>query len=178
VSTFEGDARNVVQAGQIGSVVFNGSPPRHAELLPGAPGLLVDRVEVLEGLNSLVDLGRPQRVAVITGLRGAGKTATSVYWAHAVHDRFPDGVLYHDFGAPGSREDSGSGDVLGVFLSGLGVPPADVGASYAARLAAYRSRTYGRRVLLVLDNVRIASQVEDLLPASPDAVVIVTTDRG
>src|SRR5262249_32771567 len=67
------------------------------------------------------------------------------------------------------------GGVMGWFLAVLGVPAAQVPADAQARCGLYRSVLAGRRVLIVLDNARDASQVRPLLPGSPGCLVVVTS---
>ena len=48
-------------------------------------------------------------------------------------------------------------------------------AGLAGRRAQYRERTAGLRLLVVVDNARYEAETEPLLPASPHALVIVTS---
>jgi transcriptional activator len=90
--------------------------------------------------------------------------------------RFPDGQLYADLGGFGrSARPLDPIEVVHGFLGALGVDRARIPAGPRDRIAFYRSRLAGRRVLLVLDNARNADQVRPLLPGSRTAMVLVTS---
>jgi DNA-binding SARP family transcriptional activator/tetratricopeptide (TPR) repeat protein len=149
-------------------------------LLPAAVSHFVGRTDVLKILNEFA--GNAARhseavlIAAIGGLAGIGKTALAVHWAHQVADQFPGGQLYVDlrgFGPRGSPVTSA--EAIRGFLDALGVPAAQMPAGLDARMARYRSLLAGKRVLVVLDNARDATQVRPLLPGSPGCLVVVTS---
>ncbi|MGW2546039.1 NB-ARC domain-containing protein, partial [Kitasatospora sp. NPDC001574] len=109
------------------------------------------------------------------GPAGTGKTATAVQWAHDATAAFPDGRLFADLNGfgPGPRAEPTL--VLGRFLRALGVPEGSLPEDPAARAALYRSLTHGRRLLVVLDNVRDAQDVTELLPTGPACATVVTS---
>jgi tetratricopeptide (TPR) repeat protein/transcriptional regulator with XRE-family HTH domain len=113
---------------------------------------------------------------VISGTAGVGKTTLAVHWAHQIADRFPDGQLYvnlQGFG-PGDAAVAAE-DVLADFLTALGTPADAVPGAAASRVAAYRSRLAGKRVLVLLDNARDADHVRPLLPGAGGSLAIVTS---
>jgi tetratricopeptide (TPR) repeat protein/transcriptional regulator with XRE-family HTH domain len=115
-------------------------------------------------------------IPVISGTAGVGKTTLAVHWAHRIADRFPDGQLYvnlHGFG-PGDAAVAPE-DALADFLTALGMPPDAIPGAAASRVAAYRSRLAGTRVLVVLDNARDSEHVRPLLPAAGGCLAIVTS---
>lgn len=114
------------------------------------------------------------RIVVIAGAAGLGKTTIAVHAAHQVRDLFPDGQLYVDLA--GTRpEPAAPGEVLGRFLRDLGVEGDEVPAGDEERAALYRTRLSGRRVLILLDDMKDVPQARPLLPGSSTCVVLATT---
>lgn len=128
------------------------TPP--AELPPDVP-VLIGRSAELSALCTALTTGRAPVVAV-TGPTGAGTTALAVHAAHRLRDRFPGGQLHVVLRDPAGRPVP-AGEVLRRVLETLG------------RTAAARAGP----VLLVLDGVDSAEQVEPLLVA--DVAVAITS---
>ena len=115
-------------------------------------------------------------VAVITGTAGTGKTALALYWATSSAAEFPDGQLYLNLrGFDPSGNPVTPEEAVRAFLGSLGLPDDRIPANPEAQAALYRSALADRRVLIVLDNARDATQVRPLLPGSPACRVIVTS---
>jgi hypothetical protein len=105
-----------------------------------------------------------------------GKTALAVHWAHQVTEWFPDGQLYVNLrGFDPSGTPVTPADAVRRFLDALGVPAAQIPSSPEAQQGLYRSLLAGRRMLIVLDNARDASQVRPLLPGGEGCLVLVTS---
>lgn len=148
--------------------------------LPAAPRYFAGRAGELDALTGMLagDTPKVSDVVIVglTGMAGIGKTALAVYWAHQVAERFPDGQLFVDLcgfgpsGVPVTPTDAVRG-----FLAALGVPTAQIPVDPVHRSAMYRSLLAGRRMLIVLDNVRDAEQVRPVLPGSPGCLVLVTS---
>ncbi|MEV6211188.1 BTAD domain-containing putative transcriptional regulator [Kitasatospora sp. NPDC051914] len=113
------------------------------------------------------------RVAVITGPGGIGKTALAVHAAHRLGHHYPDGRLHVRLDGSTDRP-ADSADVLACLLEDLGVPYDRIPADTGRRISLYRSATAGRRLLLLLDDAGHTAQIEPLLPASADCLVLVT----
>lgn len=148
--------------------------------LPADLPAFAGRRRELTRLDSLLDDGtRPGAGVVITaidGMPGTGKTALAVHWAHRVADQFPDGQLYANLRGfdPGGAALTAS-EALRGFLDALGVPPQRIPGDLDAQASLYRSMLHGRRVVILLDNVRDIEQVRPLLPGSPGSLVLVTS---
>ncbi|MBB6435527.1 AfsR/SARP family transcriptional regulator [Streptomyces candidus] len=112
-------------------------------------------------------------VSALAGIGGVGKTTLAVHVAHAARPHFPDGQLYVDLQGAGARPAEPE-TVLGSFLRALGTPDTAIPDSLDDRAALYRSTLDGRRVLVLLDNARDASQVRPLLPGTPGCAALVT----
>lgn len=135
------------------------------------------REDYLDRLRDLVCGRDPVRppVAVIAGPPGTGKTALAIRLGHLVRDSFPDGQLYLDMrGATEPRDPAGA---LFDLLRGLDVPDSAVPADPERRSAALRSELASRRVLIVLDDVATASQVQPLLPGTGASAMVITSRR-
>ncbi|MFD8750110.1 BTAD domain-containing putative transcriptional regulator [Kitasatospora sp. NPDC059577] len=135
---------------------------------------LVGRAAELRQLDdaTLRAEGRP---VLVTGVAGAGKSSLVLHWAHTHADRFPDGRIHLNLRGFGEEEPLTPAEALAAVLGWLGVPAAEVPGEPAQAAALFRALTEGRRLLLVLDGARSAEQVEPLLPAAPEPVVVVTS---
>ncbi|GAA4240584.1 tetratricopeptide repeat protein [Actinomadura meridiana] len=183
------DFRSELSAADVGSVVqardVSGGvhvhrvreaapPPRQ---LPGDVHGFVNRSGELLLLDRALDGDHQNRITLVVGTAGVGKSSLVVHWAHARQDRFPDGQLYanlrgHDAGKPVTPL-----RVLEGFLTALGVARQAVPGDVDQGAALYRSLLAGRRMLIVLDNVATPAQVRPLLPGATGCAVV-ATGRG
>jgi tetratricopeptide (TPR) repeat protein len=168
-------ASTVLQVGSLTLTVpeSGGSVPHQ---LPPAPRRFVNRRREIAELDAELaerEAGSACLVQV-TGMRGVGKTATSRHWAHRRIAHFTDGQLHADLGELRREGGVPVGELLGSFLTALGVPEEDVPAALPARSALYRSRTAGKRLLLMLENVQYADEVRALIPSAEDSMVLIT----
>lgn len=157
-----------------------GPPSVVPRQLPLAARHFTGREAELAMLGELADQAARAEGTVLTvvidGTAGIGKTTLAVHAAHRMAGRFPDGQLYVDlqgFDPAGSPVDPS--EAVRCFLDALEVPAARVPASRDAQAALYRSILAGRRMLVLLDNARDASQVRPLLPGTPGCLVIATS---
>ncbi|MFG2845887.1 BTAD domain-containing putative transcriptional regulator [Kitasatospora sp. NPDC048296] len=135
---------------------------------------LVGRAAELRQLDdaTLRAEGRP---VLVTGVAGVGKSSLVLHWAHAHADRFPDGRIHLNLRGFGEEEPLTPAEALAAVLGSLGIPAGEVPEDPAQAAELLRTLTEGRRLLLVLDGARSAEQVEPLLPAAPEPVVVVTS---
>ncbi|GAA4924869.1 transcriptional regulator AfsR [Nonomuraea thailandensis] len=121
------------------------------------------------------EAGTPAIVA-IGGPGGIGKSALAVHLAHAVADRYTDGVLYIDLhGATEGLRPLSPLEALGRLLRSLGLDGSAVPTTVDEAAARYRSLTSARHVLLILDNALDTRQVRPLIPAGSGCAVVITS---
>ncbi|WP_160147026.1 AfsR/SARP family transcriptional regulator [Thermomonospora echinospora] len=148
------------------------SPRQLPSDVPDFTGRRREIAAISEPMLSGRDRGGPL-VFAIDGPAGVGKTALAVHVAHRAAALFADGQLYAELRGSGSRPVDPA-DILGRFLRALGVDDAVIPCSLDDRAALYRSRTAGRRLLVLLDNAVDEAQVRPLVPAASGCAVLVT----
>ncbi|WP_432829979.1 BTAD domain-containing putative transcriptional regulator [Dactylosporangium sp. CA-092794] len=149
-------------------------PAKPPGQLPKDVAGFVGRADLLAELDALTGSGGAGVVA-ISGMPGVGKTGLAVHWAHLRAARFPDGQLYLDGNAYGPAAPVDPEEALGRFLDVLGVPADRMPAGLEPRRNRFNQLLAGRRVLVVLDNVRHSGQVRPLIPTPPECLTIVTS---
>ncbi|CAO5160305.1 SARP family transcriptional regulator, regulator of embCAB operon [Frankia sp. AiPs1] len=147
--------------------------------IPPAPPYFVGREQEMALLDTLLETSKEVNspaFGLITGGPGSGKTTLATHWAHSVASHFPDGLLFANLsGCHGEEYIDRTDQILEVFLSALGFAADQLPPSRSARTALYRSVLYGRRVLILLDNVADRAQLAPLLPGSGTCGVLVTS---
>jgi DNA-binding SARP family transcriptional activator/tetratricopeptide (TPR) repeat protein len=115
-------------------------------------------------------------ISAVSGTAGVGKTALAVHWAHRVAAHFPDGQLYANLRGfdPRGRVLDPSEALRGL-IEALGTPAERIPADLDAQVGVYRSLLAGKRVLVVVDNVRDAEHARPLLPGSAGCLGVVTS---
>ncbi|MFJ8250290.1 BTAD domain-containing putative transcriptional regulator [Streptomyces sp. NPDC094466] len=152
-----------------------------AGALPACTGAFTGRRDELRDLLGVLG-GGEERVVVVSGPAGAGKSALAVRAAHLLADRFPDGRVRvrvrREDGTARSRAEvlAELGRLCGV--SGAAAPAgADVRAATAALADAWQEWQARRRALVVLDDVPDEASVRGLLSRSGKCSVLITA-RG
>jgi hypothetical protein len=163
------------------------SVPNQPRQMPQAPPVLIgiDR-NVAELDRRLLSSGGTQtgnaipKIVAISGIPGLGKTALAVHWAHLRANHFPDGQLYVNM--QGSHRQRmvplDLADALAIFLKACGVQSTRIPRSLQGRVAMFRSRITGRRILIVLDDVVAIDQIRHLLPDSSLSAVVLTSRKN
>jgi DNA-binding SARP family transcriptional activator len=153
-----------------------GPPPPVPAQLPADVVAFTGRDDELAELDRLAAAaGREPVLVCLTGMAGAGKTATAVHWAHRVRDRFPDGQLYLDLRGYDPEQPVSPADALAGFLTALLPSGVDIPLTVADRAARFRTEVAARRMLVLLDNAATVEQVRPLLPGTASCVVVVTS---
>ena len=186
LAALQGQAAPASPGGAMPPGAEGAAPPVVPRQLPAGAAFFAGRQTELKQLDALLDQaggedgpdgpGGAVVISAVAGMAGVGKTALAVHWARSVAGQFPDGQLYvnlRGYDAEGAVVTAE--EVTGWFLVALGVPASQIPAAAPARCGLYRSVLAGRRVLVVLDNARDASQVRPLLPGSGGCLVVVTS---
>jgi DNA-binding SARP family transcriptional activator len=147
--------------------------------LPARPRLFAGRTAALAHLTAVTNertrAGDPVVLTVI-GSGGIGKSWLALQWAHEQLDLFPDGQLHVNLrGFDPRSEPLRPATVVRGFLDALGISAESVPADQEAQVGLYRSAVAGKRMLIVLDNVRDTDQITPLLPGSLGCVVLATS---
>ncbi|WP_119726836.1 AfsR/SARP family transcriptional regulator [Thermomonospora amylolytica] len=146
--------------------------------LPRTKAAVIGRGGEISVIRKLLerDDGEGAAIVAIDGIGGVGKSALAIHSAHQVAARFPDGQLYVDLrGSTAGLAPLGAAEVLGRFLTALGVDARGIPGDVDDAAAMFRSLVADRRVLVVLDNAANADQVRPLLPAGPGCAVLITS---
>ncbi|WP_106969177.1 tetratricopeptide repeat protein [Streptomyces sp. PRh5] len=138
------------------------------------------RTDELARLLRAAEEGQAPVVTIHTvdGMPGVGKTALVIHAAHLLAGDYPDGQRFVRLGThtPGAAPADPAG-VLTQLLLSLGISPRNVPQSLEEKAGMWRDSLTGRRMLLILDDAASAAQVEPLLPASKDCLVLITSRR-
>jgi tetratricopeptide (TPR) repeat protein/transcriptional regulator with XRE-family HTH domain len=117
-------------------------------------------------------------IHAIGGMAGVGKTAFAVHAAHRLAAQFPGGQIFLSLhGHTPGQQPVDPADALASLLFTAGVPAAQIPVGLEARMALWRDRLAGRKLLLILDDAASSEQVEPLLPGAGSSVVLVTSRR-
>ena len=156
--------------------VSSGTPRPRPDTLPPAVQAFVGRVEEIRLL--MARSGSSPLIAVIEGMPGVGKTALAIHVAREAGARCPDGSLYlnlaaHDLG----RKPLDPAEGLDRLLRMISVSPERIPRSLAERSALWRAELTRRHAVVILDDAADLDQIQPLLPAGGDCLVLVTTRR-
>ncbi|BFV55308.1 hypothetical protein KCMC57_up04120 [Kitasatospora sp. CMC57] len=152
----------------LGAGVPDAGLPRPAQL-PLRPQGFVGRSAELARLG-----GPGGSPVLISGRVGVGKSELALRHAYDLADRLVDGQLYADLG-PLTKETFNLAELVGGFLSALGVPPERIPAAPDQQAGLFRSLLARRRVLVLLENVHCERQIRPLLTESGTSTTIMVS---
>lgn len=130
----------------------------------------VGRETHLQVLTNLLLKSPQEKILVLEGMAGVGKTALAAHLANRLRRHFRDGVLWvrPDL-TPMAMTLQQLGETLGRYVSGYG--------DLSSRSMAIRELLSAKHILLVLDNVQHSQEIELLLPAGETCAILITTRR-
>ncbi|WP_406156894.1 tetratricopeptide repeat protein [Streptomyces sp. NBC_01005] len=133
----------------------------------------VEKARAFRAVEEWQGRSRPL-VLSLSGPGGLGKTELAFLIARKLREDFSDvlSVDLDDFRAGGELD---PGEVLAQLLLSLDVEPEALERQFKARCRQYWNVTSDRRLVVVVDNARYASEIVPLLPASGNSVVIVAS---
>lgn len=114
------------------------------------------------------------RVVVLDGMAGVGKTALAVHWGHRARHNFPGGDLFVDLRGFSDSGGITPATVVDKFLLALGYP-LDGDMSVRSKQLTLERLLTKRRALVVLDNALNTAHVKDLIALLSNCCVIVTS---
>ncbi|SEP14640.1 NB-ARC domain-containing protein [Amycolatopsis saalfeldensis] len=124
-------------------------------------------------VRALAD-GRPVLLQ-LAGARGIGKTTLALHLAYRFARDYPDGGLFLDAHGSDPRGLVPAADLARQLLAQLGTPSAEIPGAPEDRLAAARGALARKRILLVIDDVKMVEQLDGLLGDVSQAAVVVTS---
>lgn len=154
-------------------------PPRE---LPADLRFFVGRDAALAKLDelaaeSLRESGSDPSIAVIDGSAGIGKTALATHWSNRVAQSYPDGQLYLNLRGFGPVQPVDVSSALHDMLRALGLMADEIPSDTSAAARLLRSRTAGKRMLVLLDNALNTDQVRSLLPGRGCLVLVTSRNQ-
>ena len=155
-------------------------PAPAAVVLSGVPPRMVNRLVELDALNAAKERaqGAPRStVALLTGMRGVGKSTLGSHWVARNGGDF-DATVVVDLASHRRDGVVDVADALAGFLRALGVWPEAVPSTLSERRRMLVDVSVTRRLLVLLDDVDQPAQVQSLLPAGPGSLVVVTSAFG
>lgn len=149
--------------------------PRDAATFTGRARILED---LMRAITDEIAAGGVLPIHAVDGMAGVGKTVFMLHAAHRLADLFPDGQIFvrmhaHTPGVPAADPRV----LLGDLLADEKVAPGQIPDSLDARARSWRSRTAGRRMLMLLDDAASSEQVRPFVPSAPGTLVLVTSRR-
>ncbi|MBP2708694.1 trypsin-like peptidase domain-containing protein [Microbispora sp. RL4-1S] len=129
--------------------------------------------EVADVIDRVSRVGVHDRVVVIWGQPGVGKSQLAVEVAHRLFDRHLDGACHVDL--QGYSANRLSAEQVATRLLEALAPELELPTEPSARFVACRDVLRRGRYVVVLDNASSSAQIRELLPGPCDTVVLVTS---
>lgn len=114
------------------------------------------------------------KLAILTGVAGVGKSALSIHAAYQLKPDFPDAQLYVNLRGTESQPLEPL-QVLAGFVRALAGNDLPMPETITQRTNLYRSLLSNQRAIIILDNAQNEAQIQPLLPENANCAVIITT---
>lgn len=159
----------------VGGVAATRALPRDIAAFTGRKAQLR---EVAAAVGAASGSGQAAAIYSVDGMAGVGKTAFAIHVAHVLAPRFPDGQVLVSLRAhTAGQRPVNAADALAMLLLTVGVGAAQIPPDAESRSRLWRDQIADKRLLLVLDDATGHEQIEPLLPATPESLVLVTSRR-
>lgn len=147
--------------------------------LPHQPPLIgrSGELRLLTGDHPVVPDATVITLETVTGMAGVGKTALAVHTADRLTTRYPDAQLYVNFRTHADQAPVTPGEAVATLLRLLGAAATQIPADIDGQTALWHHMLAERRVVMVLDDIADAAQVESVLPQSSTSLAIMTSRR-
>ncbi|MFD6281025.1 NB-ARC domain-containing protein [Streptomyces sp. NPDC060209] len=151
-------------------------------MLPPKPDVFAGRDEDIEALMSWLGAGaNDENALTLMGMGGVGKTALAVAAAHRGYEEgwFAGGALCVDLHSYSPAVERGPEEVLDILLRALKYKAPNWPVTLDEKIGAWNEALRRREapLLLLLDNVRTAGQVELIIPPLPHHTLITTRNK-
>jgi tetratricopeptide (TPR) repeat protein/transcriptional regulator with XRE-family HTH domain len=176
---FEAAARGRVPAGGFAAVGRAEAPIRALPRdIASFTGRDAEWEQLIRVLPDRADDAAVTRICAVDGMAGVGKTAFAVHAAHRLAPSFPDGQFFVRLrGHTPGQKPVEAADALMTLLLAAGITQQQIPGDQDARAAMWTDRMADRRAILLLDDATSSEQVKPLLPASAQALVLITSRR-
>lgn len=146
--------------------------------LPAPDPAFSGRAQLVEDISARL-VAAPGRIVVLHGRGGTGKSTLALRVAQQCAHHYPDGQVYVGMhGATPGRDPLPTHAAVARCLRSLGFSDREVPDDVDEAAAQLRSAMAGRRLLLVLDDVRDAAQVRPMLPGATGRSSVMVTSRS
>ena len=115
-------------------------------------------------------------ISSFNGMPAVGKTTLSIRVAHMFSSQYPDAQLFIDcYGYTPGHNPLNKEQILDSLLFSLGIASTRIPEKYFDKLSLWRLELNKRSVIIVFDNVKIESQIDELIPSSTNSLFLITS---
>lgn len=115
-------------------------------------------------------------ISSFDGMPAVGKTTLAVKVAHLLSFKYVDAQLFIDcYGYTPGHEPLSKEQILDSLLFALGIAITRIPEKYTDKLTLWRLELRDKSMIIVFDNVRYETQVDELIPSSTNSLFIITS---